>query len=138
LVLGSVLSACVGPARTARDYRLKARSSARAASSALQTADLAAMLVRQGKTFSNYVAVLFDSAERDSSSVQSTFASIQPPSRAQDVLRDRLGKLLSDADDAISAMRIAARRHEWSGVLDAAAGLAHLEDELQTYERLRA
>jgi hypothetical protein len=137
-IVGALLTGCVGPARTERDYRLKARSSARAAGSAVESATLAAVLVRERKTFSNYVVVVLDSAERDASSVQSTFASIQPPAQEQDALRDRMDTLLSDAVDAISAMRIAARRHAWSELLRASVALPKLTRELRAYQELRA
>jgi hypothetical protein len=128
----------VGPARTAQDYRLKARSSARAASSALESARLAAVLVRDGKTFSNYVVVVLDSAERDASSVQSTFASIQPPNSALDGLRSRLGSVLNDVEDAIASMRIDARRHAWHSLVASAAALPRLARDLRPYQEMRA
>jgi hypothetical protein len=106
--------------------------------SAVETAALTAVLVRDGKAFSNYVAVVLDSAERDASSVQSTFSSIQPPDRAQDDLRDRLGARLGDADDSIMKMLIAARRHDWPAVLAAANDLPKLARDLKKYAALPA
>jgi hypothetical protein len=133
-----LVAACTGPARTADDFRLKVRNSAAQTSSALSTAALAADLVRERKTFSNYVAVVLDSAETDASSVQDTFASIQPPDRSQDALRSRLGTLLSDATDTIASMRISARRHAWSDLLDAARPLPALLGRLAVYVHLPA
>jgi hypothetical protein len=133
VVAVAFVASCTGPARTAGDFRLKARNSAAQASSALSTAQLAADLVRERKTFSNYVAVVLDSAETDVSSVQDTFASIQPPDRSQDALRARLGSLLSDATDSIASMRIDARRHAWSDLLDAARSLPDLLSRLGAY-----
>lgn len=132
------LTGCVGPARTPSSYRLKARGSAKAALSAVATANLAARLVRDKGAFSTYVSVVLDSSERDVTSTQSTFASIQPPDRASDVLRSQLGGVLSDAADSISAMRIAARRHEWNDLLAAAQELPQLTAELQRYAELPA
>jgi len=138
LLVAAVLTACTGPARTADAYRLKARHSAKAASSAVATARFAAQLVRDRGAFSSYLAVVLDSAERDADSVQATFASVQPPDVASDRLRTDLGNVLSDVVDAISSMRIAARRHEWSRVLGAADGLPDLDRKLHRFENLSA
>ena len=131
-----MLTGCVGSARTREDYRLKASSSAKSAGSAVATAALGARLVRSNHAFANYLAVLYDSADRDTSSVQSTFASIQPPDRASDRLRDRLGTLLNDVSDTVSTMRVAARRHAWHDLLDTARQLPRLQRRLQRYENL--
>jgi len=138
LVLGLCIAGCVGPARTPTDYRLKARNSAKAALSAVATSELAARLVREKAAFSGYVAVVLDSAERDVTSVESTFSSIQSPSAASDQLRDRVGQVLNDAVDTISAMRIAARRDEWRDLLRAADELPKLSDKLQKLTELSA
>lgn len=119
VALTAALTACVGPARTASDYRLKARNSAKSALSAVATSELVAKLVRNNDAFATYESVTLDSAERDATSIESTFASIQPPDTASDHLRDELNSVLNDTSDAISSMRIAARRHEWSALLKA-------------------
>jgi hypothetical protein len=134
----SILTSCVGPARTSSDYKLKARASAKSALSAVSTAELAAKLVREKKTFSTYVTVVLDSAEGDVSSVESTFSSIQPPHQDLDDLRDRVNKTMSDATDAISSMRIAARRHAWDDLLDAARDLPRIARELQRESEIPA
>jgi hypothetical protein len=129
--VASMLVGCVGPARTATDYKLKARSSAKSALSAVETAQLAAKLVRENKTFATSVNVVLDSAERDASSVESTFSSIQPPHEDLDELRDNVDTTLTDAGDTISSMRIAARRHAWDNLLHAARNLPRIARELQ-------
>ena len=139
LVLASVIAlGCVGPAGTAADYRLKARSSARSALSAIATAELAARLVRDKAAFSTYVGVVLDSAERDITSVESTFAAIQPPNASSDQLREDLDKALNAAVSTISSMRIAARRDEWRHLLDAADDLPNAATGLQKYVELPA
>ena len=76
--------------------------------------------MREKKTFATYVNVVLDSAESDITSVESTFSSIQPPHEDLDALRDRVDNTLTDAGDAISSMRIAARRHAWDDLQHAA------------------
>ncbi|HTK15548.1 MAG TPA: hypothetical protein VL769_04075 [Acidimicrobiia bacterium] len=131
-----LLAACTGPARTSRDYRLKARHSAKAASSAVATSQLVARLVRDRAAFSNYVAVVLDSAERDATSVEATFSSIQSPNRASDHLRGALDSVLNDVVSTISSMRIAARRHDWSILTRESERLPQLEHSLRRYEAL--
>jgi hypothetical protein len=135
LVLGA---ACTGPVRNARDFRLKARHSAQAAASAVSTSSLAARIVQKRAAFATYVAVVLDDAERDATGVESTFTSLQPPDRRSDRLREQLGGVLGDVVDAISAMRIAARRDEWDRVLRIARRLPGLQASLQSFEDLAA
>jgi hypothetical protein len=138
VLLAVVASSCAGSARTPTAYRLKARSSAKAALSAVESATLAARLVREQRAFSTYVSVVLDSAERDATATESTFASIQSPSTPSDKLRDQVDQVLNDAADAISKMRIAARRDEWSDLLQAAQSLPKVADQLQRYSELPA
>jgi hypothetical protein len=137
-LLALELGSCVGPARSASSYRLKARGSAKTALSAVSTASLAAQIVRDKGAFATYVSVVLDSAERDVTSTESTFASIQPPDRESDSLRTELDQVLNDAGDAVSSMRIAARRRDWNAMLAAAVPLPKLTDELERYAELPA
>jgi hypothetical protein len=136
LVASTILASCAGSARTPADYRLKARHSAKAALSAVQTSMLAARLVRDDDAFSTYVSVVLDSAERDVTSVESTFSSIQSPSASSDHLRDELDQVLNNAAGTISSMRIAARRDEWRSLLVSAHDLPKLALSLQPYTEL--
>jgi hypothetical protein len=136
VVIVAVVSGCAGSARTSTSYRLKARNSAKATLSAVESATLAARLVREKRAFSTYVSVVLDSAERDATGTESTFASIQSPSTASDKLRDQVNQVLNDASDAISKMRIAARRDEWTDLLQVAQSLPKIASELQRYAEL--
>ena len=138
VVIAAASTACVGPVRTASDFRLKARHSAQDASSAVATSQMAARLVRDRAAFANYVAVVLNSAETDASSVASTFASLQPPDRHSDRLRSALSTVLNDVVDTISGMRIAARRHDWSTLLVRSRGLTSLATALHRFEELPA
>jgi hypothetical protein len=97
---------------------------------------MAAQLVKDRGGFSTYIAVVLNSAETDASSIQATFAAIQPPDRASDQLRSELSAVLNDVVDTISGMRIAARRHEWTTLLLRAHPLASLERSLRPFESL--
>ena len=137
-LIALAVAGCAGSARTATDYRLKARNSAKAALSAVETSTLAARLVRERRAFSTYVSVVLDSAERDVTAVESTFSSIQPPGPSSDQLRSALGNVLNDAADTISSMRIASRRDARHDLLAAADKLPKLQSDLQHYSDLPA
>jgi hypothetical protein len=138
VILALATAGCAGSARTATDYRLKARNSAKAALSAVDTSMLAARLVREGRSFSTYVSGVLDSAERDVTAVESTFASIQSPGASSDQLREVLDRVLNNAADTISSMRIASRRDQRDDLLAAADRLPDLSSQLQHYSELTA
>src|SRR2546430_17229987 len=60
--------------------------------------------------FAPYLSVTIAEAEQDADSIQGAFDSIQPPDHRSDALRDQLDRLLTQATDTISSMRIAGRR----------------------------
>jgi hypothetical protein len=99
---------------------------------------MAATLVRDRGAFSTYIAVVLSHAEDDASSVDSTFGSIQPPDPSSDRLRAELSPVLADVVDTISGMRIAARRHEWSTLLERSRKLPELSRALRRFEELPA
>ncbi len=135
-VLAVATVSCVGPARTESDYRLKARGTAKSAQSVVATAELTTRVVRDHSGFANYVAELLTEAERDVDNEQSTFASIQPPDRRSDDLRDQLGPVLNDTVDTISQMRIDARRHDWRALVQTADALPALSARLEPFSNL--
>jgi hypothetical protein len=103
---------CVSPSRTDRDYELKAGNTAKAVASAVGTALLGAKAAAEHKAPGPYLSVLIGGAEEDASAVQSTFDSIQPPSRKADELRKAVDDVLQAAVDGLSTMRITVRRSQ--------------------------
>jgi hypothetical protein len=102
----------VGPARTFRDYELKASSTASSALSAVRTAQLVMRLGRGDDAFAPYLSVNASEAEDDAMSASGTFDGIQPPDRRAQALGDRLRDLLDPATAAVRDVRIRARRTE--------------------------
>jgi len=113
----------ISPARNFDAYEHKAKDTAESALSAVQTARLGARVGTDGDAFGPYVSVLFSEAEEGASKAHATFDSVQPPDDHSDRLRRQLGVLLTEADDHLGNLRIAARRSE----LDR---LAHLAEPL--------
>jgi len=114
LGLTCVLSGCVSSSRSAEDYERKAQNSAEASRSSVETTRLAVEMGQHGDAPSTYLSVLVGEAETDASSVESGFASVQPPDRASDLLRREVGDALHEATDVISDVRIAVRRNQLS------------------------
>jgi hypothetical protein len=111
----TVLTACtqiVGPARTFRDYELKASTTASSALSAVRTAQLAMKLGREDDAFAPYLSVTASEAERGAADASGTFDGIQPPDARAGALGDRLRSLLAPANAAVREVRIRARRTE--------------------------
>jgi hypothetical protein len=102
----------VGPARTFRDYELKASSTASSALSAVRTARLVMRLGRDDDAFAPYLSVIASDAEDDASAASGTFDGIQPPDARADALGRRLRDLLDPANAAVRDVRIRARRTE--------------------------
>jgi len=138
LALSLFVASCAGPARTATDYRLKARTTARAALSVVATSEIVATIVRKDNAFPPYVSVSLDDAERDLDGAESTFSSVQPPDQPSDQLRDKVTSALDDASDVVYAMRISARRDSPEELLHAASDLSKVKAELEPFESISA
>lgn len=127
------LAGCVGPARTFDAYEGKAAATADEMRSAVATASLAVRVARTGHGFPPYVSVVIADAERDATGVQGAFDSIQPPDHRSDELRSQLDDLLDPAVAAISDLRIAARRGDVASLIQMAASLEKLSDQLDAF-----
>src|SRR4051794_39802664 len=100
------------PARTRDDYEHKAKDTAESVLSSVQTARLAARAGTRGDSFGPYVSVLLSESDTGVTAAQGVFESVQPPDAQSDAIRRDLGKLLNRSADAVSRLRITARRGE--------------------------
>ena len=123
----------IGPARTFEDYELKAASTADAVLSAVRTAELAADVAARGRAFPPYVSVLLQDAESDADGAVSTFEKVQPPDARSDRLRTQLGDLTSEATDALSTLRITARRADLDALGPRSRDLEGLANRLDAF-----
>ena len=125
------LAACAAPAHGSADYAAKAAQTAKAAASDVATALVAARLGGQGRAWRPYVDVVLSNAEDDLSSVIDTFDSVQPPTPADDRLRERLDGVLQKADSVVSDLRIEVRRSGGGALPSLARQLDPVARELQ-------
>ena len=126
-----LITGCVSPSRTDRDFELKAGNSAKAVASSVATALLGVKAAREHKATGPYLSVLLGGAEERTSSVQSQFDSVQPPSERADAMRKKLDDLLSQAVDTLSQLRITVRRGELDQLPAVAKPLEPVLKELQ-------
>ena len=123
----------ISPARNYDAYEHKAKDTAESALSAVQTARLGARVGTDGDAFGPYVSVLFSEAEEGASKAHATFDSVQPPDAHSDRLRRQLGVLLTEADDHLANLRIAARRSELDRLSRLAEPLGPLAQKLDRF-----
>lgn len=128
-------SGCAGPSRTDDDYRHKAANTAETARSAVKTVRLGVQADDRHKVTGPYLSILVGRAEDQLSSVQQTFDSRQPPSHRADDIRDALDKLLVQASDTVSGVRIAVRRGELGNLHRFAKDLDDVADQLDKAEQ---
>jgi hypothetical protein len=136
LVAVVVLAGCariVGPTRTAQDYELKASATADSVLSAVRTAEIAADAADRGRSFGTTTAVTLADAEAAAEGAAATFASLQPPGPASDVVRDELTAITDDATDVLATLRITARRGDLDALGEQAAPLAGIARELEAF-----
>jgi hypothetical protein len=94
------------------------------------TALLGVEAAEKGKAFGPYLSVLLGGTEKDTSSVQSQFDSVQPPSSRADEMRARLDEQLSAALEVLQQLRITVRRGELDQLREVSAPLRETLDEL--------
>jgi hypothetical protein len=133
LALVCLLGGCVLPARSFDAYSGKAAATADAVVSAARTAMLTADLAGRGRLLGPATSIALQDAEDDASSATDHFLSIQPPDGESDALRAHLDAVLEPVDEALSELRIAARRGELDTLPSLARPLRDLSARLESF-----
>ena len=135
-VLGSCLpmAACAGPVPDEGAYRHAALQTSMAMVSDLASGQLAAQLGLRGSSFPAFTDGNVTDAENDADSVDSTFASRQPPDARSDALRQKMLQALSDGTSALTDLRVAVRMEDRVQVKKA---LAEVARSLKTFNDLQ-
>ena len=118
-----LLTACSIPEGDPAAYREEAVSTLQAAHSEVESARITVWLRLDDRTFSRAADTSVTGSETALTSIAGTFSGLQPPPGA-DAVRDRATQLLSDAQDAVEAARIAVRRDDRQGLRQALSDLA--------------
>ncbi len=123
----------VGPARTQDDFDRKARTTASAARSTVETVRLVAETASDGNAFGPYSGVSVSEQEDTLTEIQGDFNSIQPPNGTSDDMRAELNEILTASLHHVAAVRIAIRRGELRAAADVAQPLAADSDALTAF-----
>jgi hypothetical protein len=134
IVCGLVLSGCVTPATGNDSYRGKAFLSVQAATSEVATTRITVDAYLRHRVFTTTADETITANEKALGSISGAFDSVQPPP-GSDAVRDSVSQQLSDAEDAVSAARIALRRSDKKDLLKSLAGLAKVLDDLDATEK---
>jgi hypothetical protein len=128
-----LLAGCVTPATGPDQYRDKAVTSVRAATSEVATTRLTVQQLLGDRILAPYADETISASEDALGSIANTFGSVQPPA-GDDQIRDTVSALLTDAEDAVAAARVAARRSDQSGLRTTLDGLRKAAEDLATAE----
>lgn len=137
VLLALLVAGCVAPALDSGAFR---RNAVGALDSAVSETRTAALTLRQhlaGKVVRTYADTVVTDSEDALGPVEDSFGTVDPPTSADEKLRDDVGRLLSEAGDALSAARIALRKGDATGMGKSLADLTSLADRMeQASERL--
>lgn len=126
-----VLGGCVAPAFDSGAFH---RNAIQALDSAVSETRAAALAVKQqlaGRVARPYADTVVTDSEDALGPVEDSFGTVDPPTPADEKLRDDVGGLLSDAADALSTARIALRRGDTTGMTKSLADLTSLADRME-------
>jgi hypothetical protein len=131
LVAAAVLTAsgCATPEGDPSLYRDEAVSTLSAAESSVVTVRIVLTTRLRDRTFGRAADDAVTTAETSLSSTAGTFEDLQPP-RGADAVRQQATQLLSDAEDAVAAARIAVRRDDPAAMRQALAAVAGVAGRL--------
>lgn len=131
VVAGAALAAsgCGTPEGNVSRYQAEALGTLRAAQSSAQAVLITLDLRLSDRTFGRAADDAVTGAEGSLSSTAGTFEALQPP-RGADAVREQATSLLSRAEDAVAAARIAIRRDDRTAMRAARNDLATAVDDL--------
>jgi hypothetical protein len=111
------------------DYAEQAGRTRDAVLSEVGTAEVAVEQLRSARLPQPYADTTVSAAEQAIGTAAASFGTIQPP-RAADDLRQATTVLVTDAEEAVAAARIAVRRSDAAALATAAAELARVRAAL--------
>jgi hypothetical protein len=127
------LSGCVTPATGADSYQGKASMTVEAATSEVETTRITVQALLDDRIFTTYADEVITASETALDSIGAAFGSVQPPV-GSDPLRESVTMLVSDAEDAVTSARIAARRSNRAELSEAMSELDEVAEQLDVAE----
>jgi hypothetical protein len=130
------VTGCVAPSFDSGAFRQNAVAALGSALSEARTAALAMQARLDERVTNAYVDTVVTEDESAMGPIEDSFGSVDPPTRVDDALRDRVSKMLSDTADALSAARIAVRRDDRAGMRTTIRELTRLGNELDKAQQV--
>ncbi|HEU4997486.1 MAG TPA: hypothetical protein VFT68_00965 [Lapillicoccus sp.] len=127
-----VLGGCVTPALDDGAFRVNATSALESAASVTTAADLAVQARLGDQATRAYADVVVTESEQEIDPIEASFGGVDPPSPANDELRDSVLDALGAAGDALAHARIAVRRDDADAMREAHVELTASVDQLTT------
>lgn len=138
LLAVALSTGCVAPALDSGAFRHNALEALDSGVSETRTAALGLENLLDHRVPKPYADTVVTDTEEAIGPVQDSFGSVDPPTRADEVLRDRVTGLLSDAGDALSHARIALRKGDSRAMTQSVRALRGVADRMeQESERLQ-
>ncbi|HEU0286528.1 MAG TPA: hypothetical protein VFR22_05740 [Nocardioidaceae bacterium] len=125
-----VLGGCVTPALNDGAFRVNATSALDSAASVTAAAELAVQARLSDQATRAYTDVVVTESEQEIDPIEASFGSVDPPSPANDDLRDTVLDALGQAGDALAHARIAVRRDDPDAMREAHDELAAALEQL--------
>ncbi|WP_325003882.1 hypothetical protein [Intrasporangium sp.] len=129
------LAGCVAPAFDSGAFQANARAAAGSARSEVRTVALALRARLEDRVTQAYVNTVVTESESALGPIEDSFGVVDPPSRRDDALRERVVTLLQDAATALTTARIAVRRQDDARLRSSVGELARLGDSLDQLEQ---
>lgn len=126
-----LLSGCVTPAFDSGAYVENSKSALDSAISATASAQIAVRQRLSDDAPRTFADVVVTESESAIAPIESSFGGVDPPSPADDDLRDAVLVAVGDAGDALSTARIAIRQDDTDGLRAALTDLGTAQSALQ-------
>jgi hypothetical protein len=130
LLAALALGGCVTPALDRGAYLENARSALESAVSETATATLALRARLDDRSTNPYADTVITDAEKALGPIEASFGGVDPPTSADDRLRDSTMDHLGAASDALASARVAVRRDDPAAMRAAADELDAVTEEL--------
>jgi hypothetical protein len=124
------LAACGSPAPDAHDHHDSVVTAVEAALGDARTAAIAADAWQHDSATTAYAVVVLRESAASVEGAAGELAALTPP-RAGDALQERATGALADAEDAVTALRVAVERDDHPGAAEAARALTESADALE-------
>lgn len=126
-----LLAGCVAPALDSGAFQRNAVGALDSGVSDTRSAALGVENLLDRRLPKPYADTVVTDSEQAIGPVQDSFGNVDPPTRADERLRDEVTGLLSEADDALAKARIALRKDDGPGMRQSVGALRDVADRME-------